>query len=323
VDAVVTGAGGFIGGHLVAALLAAGKTVLAVDAKPLGGWWQAHEQARNVSLRLDGLSSCEAAVPGGAEVYHLAADMGGMGFIEHQKALCMLNVVQDANMLRAARRQEAARFFYASTACVYRAGRQDSPGPPGLAEEADVYPAQPEDGYGWEKLFTERMCGHFQEDFGLPVRVARYHSVFGPCGSWTGGREKAPAALCRKVATAVLTGQEEIEIWGDGQQRRSFLYVSDGVEGTLRLMRGGYGRPVNIGSDRAVTIDQLVTLLEDIAGARLRRRYVPGPLGVRSRSSDNTLVRRELGWEPSVSLEEGLEITYRWVYDQVKRALGA
>jgi GDP-D-mannose 3', 5'-epimerase len=322
VDAVVTGAGGFIGGHLVAALLARGQAVRAVDAKPPGDWWQAHGQAQNLSLRLDGLRSCEAAVRHGAEVYHLAADMGGMGFIEQQKARCMLNVVPDTNMLRAALRQHAARFFFASTACVYRADRQDAPGLPPLAEQADVYPAQPEDGYGWEKLFTERMCGHFQQDFGLPVRVARYHSVFGPGGTWAGGREKAPAALCRKVATAVLTGRDEIEIWGDGQRRRSFLYVTDAVDGTLALMRSGYRHPVNIGSGRAVSIDQLVTVLEQIAGTRLRRRYVPGPLGVHSRSSDTTLARRELGWQPSVSLEDGLELTYGWVYDRVKRSLG-
>ena len=317
VDAVVTGAGGFIGGHLVGALLAEGRTVRALDVKPLGQWWQCHRSAENICLRLDGLPDCMAAVAAGAEVYHLAADMGGMGFIERQKAACALNVLPDANMLRAALAGRAGRFFYASTACVYRADRQDRPGQRALREDDDVYPAMPEAGYGEAKLFGERLCQYFAEDFGLECRVARYHSIFGPHGTWDGGREKAPAALCRKVAAAVLTGSREIEIWGDGQQQRSFLYVGDCVAGTLRLMRSGYRHPVNIGSSQIVTINELVTMLETIAGVRLRRRYVAGPRGVQCRSSDNTLAGRELGWAPATSLAAGMERTYRWVYDQL------
>jgi nucleoside-diphosphate-sugar epimerase len=320
VDAVVTGAGGFIGGHLVAALLAEGKTVRALDGKPLGSWWQCHQGAENVRLRLEDLPDCVTAVAPGAEVYHLAADMGGMGFIEHQKAACALNVLPDANMLRAALNARVSRFFYASTACVYRADRQDRPGQDALREERDVYPAMPEAGYGEAKLFGERLCQYFAEDSGLQCRVARYHSVFGPHGTWEGGREKVPAAMCRKIAMAVLSGNREIEIWGDGEQQRSFLYIDDCVAGTLRLMRSGYGQPVNIGSSRIVTINELVTVLEAIAGVRLARRYVAGPRGVHSRSSDNTLARRELGWEPVTSLEDGMERTYRWVYDQLATA---
>jgi GDP-D-mannose 3',5'-epimerase len=317
VDAIVTGAGGFIGGHLVSALVAEGRTVRAVDEKPLGSWWQLHPGAENICLRLASSQDCAAAVAPGAEVYHLAADMGGMGFIESQKAACMLNVVPDANMLRAAAACGASRLFYASTACVYRADRQDRPGQAPLREDGDVYPAMPEPGYGEAKLFGERLCEYIAADFSLDCRVARYHSIFGPHGTWDGGREKAPAALCRKVATAALTGHHEVEIWGDGEQQRSFLYISDCIDGTLALMRSGYPGPVNIGSARIVTINELVSVLERIAGVRLRRRYVPGPRGVHSRSSDNTLARRELGWAPVTSLEAGLERTYRWVYDQL------
>jgi nucleoside-diphosphate-sugar epimerase len=316
-DAVVTGAGGFIGGHLVSALAAEGRTVLAVDEKPLGNWWQLHPGARNLRLRLKGTQDCAAVIVPGAEIYHLAADMGGMGFIESQKAACMLNVVPDANLLHAAAVGGASRLFYASTACVYRADRQDEPGQAPLRENADVYPAMPEPGYGEAKLFGERLCEYVAADFGLDCRVARYHSIFGPQGTWDGGREKAPAALCRKVATAALTGHHEVEIWGDGEQQRSFLYISDCIDGTLALMRSGYPDPVNIGSDRIITINELVSMLERIAGVRLRRRYIPGPRGVQSRSSDNARAQRELGWAPATPLEAGLELTYRWVYDQL------
>jgi nucleoside-diphosphate-sugar epimerase len=320
VDAVVTGAGGFIGGHLVAALLAEGRMVRAVDSKPLSAWWQRHPGADNVSRHLESQADGLAVVAPGAEIYHLAADMGGMGFIAHQQAACMLNVLPDANLLRAARQAGAARFFYASTACVYRADRQDRPGQAALREDEDVYPARPEPGYGEAKLFGERLCQHFSADFGLPTRVARYHSIFGPHGTWDGGREKVPASVCRKVAAAVLTGRNEIEIWGTGEQQRSFLYISDGIAGTLRLMRSARQRPLNIGSERIISINELVSVVERIAGVRLRRRYVPGPQGVHSRASDNTQARREIGFEPTVSLEDGLERTYRWVYDQLAGA---
>ena len=321
-DAVVTGAGGFIGGHLTAALLAEGRSVRAVDRKPPDRWYQRHPDAENVTSGLSTVDDCRAVLAGvDGEVYHLAADMGGMGFIEQNRAACMLSVLPSTNLLLAARDADVRRYFYASSACVYAADRQTSSDVTPLREE-DAYPAMPEDGYGWEKLFSERMARHFREDFGLATRVARYHNVFGPHGSWRGGREKAPAALCRKVATAALTGEREIEIWGDGKQSRSFLYVSDCVEGTLRLTRGDWPEPVNIGSAELVTIDELVDLIEEIAGIRVRRRYRrDAPQGVRGRNSDNTRVRAVLGWEPSTPLRDGLAQTYRWIHDQVAATL--
>ncbi|NUU26222.1 MAG: NAD-dependent epimerase/dehydratase family protein [Streptomycetaceae bacterium] len=321
IDAVVTGAGGFIGGHLTRALLAEGKSVRAVDRKPLAEWWQRHPGAENLVRDLAGRDACDEAVAGGAgEVYHLAADMGGMGFIESHKAACMLSVLPATHMLLAARDAGVGRYFYASSACVYAADKQDTAEVLPLREE-DAYPAMPEDGYGWEKLFSERMARHFREDFGTATRVARYHNIYGPHGTWDGGREKAPAAACRKIATAVLTGADTVEIWGDGEQVRSFTYIDDCVAGTLRLTRADATDPLNIGSDQCVTINGLYAVVEEIAGVRLRRRHIPGPLGVRGRNSDNTRVVKELGWAPAVSLAEGLEPTYRWVYDQVKASL--
>ncbi|MFC3573666.1 NAD-dependent epimerase/dehydratase family protein [Streptomyces yaanensis] len=321
VDAVVTGAGGFIGGHLTRALLAEGRSVRAVDRKPLRDWYQVHDGALNVVRDVSLLDSCHEVLDGGAgEVYHLAADMGGMGFIESNKAACMLSVLSSTHMLLAARDAGVGRYFYSSSACVYAAHKQTEAEVLPLREE-DAYPAMPEDGYGWEKLFSERMARHFREDYGLTTRVARYHNVYGPFGTWTGGREKAPAAACRKVAQAVLTGGQEIEIWGDGEQTRSFTYIDDCVEGTMRLARSECAEPLNIGSDRLVSINQLYAIVEQIAGVRLEHRHVPGPLGVRGRNSDNTRVRKELGWEPEVSLLDGLEATYRWVYDQVTAQL--
>jgi nucleoside-diphosphate-sugar epimerase len=321
-DAVVTGAGGFIGGHLTAALIAEGRSVRAVDIKPVSSWQQAHPGAQNLAADLSTLDACQRVLAGiTGEVYHLAADMGGMGFIARNKAACMLSVLPSTHMLLAARDAGVSRYFYASSACVYAAQKQASEHAPPLREE-DAYPAMPEDGYGWEKLFGERMARHFREDFGLGTRVARFHNVYGPHGTWRGGREKAPAALCRKVAVAALTGQYEIDIWGDGQQTRSFLYMADCIEGTLLLARSDWPDPVNIGSAELVTIDQLVDLIEQIAGIRVKRRYQPHePQGVRGRCSDNTLVRAILGWEPSVPLQEGLAHTYRWIYDQVAASL--
>ncbi|MFD0142502.1 MULTISPECIES: NAD-dependent epimerase/dehydratase family protein [unclassified Streptomyces] len=321
IDAVVTGAGGFIGGHLTRALLAEGRSVRAVDRKPLPEWYQVHDGAENVEGDVSRLDTCTGVLAGGArEVYHLAADMGGMGFIESNKAACMLSVLSSTHMLLAAREAGADRYFYASSACVYAADKQTDVDVLPLREE-DAYPAMPEDGYGWEKLFSERMARHFREDYALATRTARYHNVYGPNGTWTGGREKAPAAACRKVALARLTGEAEIEIWGDGEQTRSFTYIDDCVEGTLRLTRSECTDPLNIGSDRLVSINQLYAIVEDIAGVRLRHRHVPGPLGVRGRNSDNTRIGKELGWAPESSLVQGLETTYRWVYDQVKAQL--
>ena len=317
----VTGAGGFCGGHLVARLVAEGHQVLAVDRKLYGDWYQRTKGARELAgCDLSHPDNCRLVTTKQEWVFNLAADMGGMGYIEANKAACMLSVLTSTNMLFAAREAGVERFFYSSSACVYPDYRQEIAYDAPLRED-DAYPAMPEDGYGWEKLFSERMCRHFTEDFGLVTRVARYHNVYGPHGTWTGGREKAPAAICRKVAEAVISGDHEIEIWGDGEQTRSFMYIDDCVEGTLRLMASDVERPLNVGSDELVTINELVSLVEDIAGVRLRRRYLrDAPVGVRGRNSDNTLIRELLDWEPSTGLRDGMEITYAWVYDQVRAA---
>jgi nucleoside-diphosphate-sugar epimerase len=314
---LVTGAGGFIGGHLVADLLKKGNRVRAVDHKPLDQWWQRFPEVESWSANLELLDECKRASEGTRFVYNLAADMGGMGFIEHNKALCMLSVLINTHMLMAAREAGVERFFYSSSACVYAAGKQTDPNVTALKEE-DAYPAMPEDGYGWEKLFSERMCRHFLEDFGLSTRVARYHNVYGPKGTWKGGREKAPAAVCRKVAQAKLSGVHEIEIWGDGKQTRSFQYIDDCVYGTQLIMNSDLAEPVNLGSSELVSINQLVDVAEEIAGVKLKRSYkLDAPKGVNGRNSDNTMIRARMGWEPSTRLRDGLERTYRWVYDQI------
>jgi nucleoside-diphosphate-sugar epimerase len=319
---LVTGAGGFIGGHLVRRLRDEGVGhIRAVDCKPKEEWHQVFDDVENLHANLELIDACRDACDGVDTVFNLAADMGGMGFIENNKALCMLSVLISTHTLLAARDEGVERFFYASSACVYAAGKQSSPKVEPLAE-ADAYPAMPEDGYGWEKLFAERMCRHFAEDFGVQTRVARYHNVYGPVGTWDGGREKAPAAICRKVATAALTGDHRIEIWGDGQQTRSFTYIDDCLEGTLRLTASDVGDPLNVGSDQLVTVNQLVDIVESIAGITLDRTYkLDAPQGVRGRNSDNTRIRAELGWAPSISLEDGLAATYAWVHDQVAARL--
>jgi len=316
-EVLVTGAGGFIGGALATALVADGHTVRCVDRKPVEEWYRVSPEADNVVADLQELAACRTAVEGVGTVYNLAADMGGMGFIEANKALCMLSVLTSTHMLVAARDAGVQRFFYSSSACVYAADKQTNPNVTALREE-DAYPAMAEDGYGWEKLFTERMCRHFYEDFGLETRVARYHNVYGPHGTFEGGREKAPAALARKIARAVLTGDDVIEIWGDGEQTRSFMYIDDCLYGTRLIAQGAYGSPVNLGSSELVSINQMVSILEEIAGTKVQRRYnLDAPQGVRGRNSDNTLIRQRYGWEPSVSLSVGLEQTYRWIYDQL------
>jgi nucleoside-diphosphate-sugar epimerase len=316
---VVAGAGGFIGGHLVADFLKKGKRVRAVDVKPFDEWYQRFPEAENLQLDLSLREKCDEALRGtkNAEVYNLAADMGGMGFIENNKALCMLSVLINTHMLLAARDANAGRFFFSSSACVYNADKQRSADVVPLKED-DAYPALPEDGYGWEKLFGERMCRHFSEDFGLVTRVARYHNVYGPNGTYDGGREKAPAAICRKVIQAKLSGSHEIEIWGDGTQTRSFMYIDDCVYGTQLLTHSEVDEPLNIGSNELVTINDLVSIAEDIAGIKLNRRYIlDAPKGVNGRNSDNTLIKARLGWEPSTSLRDGLAKTYAWIYDQM------
>ncbi len=317
---LVTGAGGFIGGHLVAALLERGERVRAIDSKPAAEWHQRFDGAENRVADLERLEACREAAKGAGSIYNLAADMGGMGFIEGNKARCMLSSLINTHMLLAAREAGAERYFFSSSACVYATDRQDRPQVEPL-RESDAYPAMPEDGYGWEKLFSERMCRHFREDFGLETRVARYHNIYGPEGTWRGGREKAPAAICRKVAEAALSGSGEIEVWGDGKQTRSFTYVDDCIEGTLLIAEGKLAEPLNLGSSELVTIDQLVSLVEEIAGVELERAYrLDAPQGVRGRNSDNTLIRETYGWEPSTSLREGLERTYAWVAEQVEAA---
>jgi nucleoside-diphosphate-sugar epimerase len=313
----VTGAGGFIGGHLTGALLARGFAVRAVDQKSLDQWWQLHAAADNRQLDLCRREACDEAVAGSALVYNLAADMGGMGFIELNKALCMLSVLINTHMLQAAKEAGVGRFFFSSSACVYAADKQVRPEVVPL-KEGDAYPAMPEDGYGWEKLFSERMCRHFMEDFGLQTRVARYHNVYGPHGTWTGGREKAPAAVCRKVIQAKLTGEHHIEIWGDGRQTRSFTFIDDCVKGTQDIMNSDVREPLNLGSDELVTINGLVEIVEEIAGVKLERHYnLKAPKGVNGRNSDNTLIKKYLGWAPSTRLKDGLERTYAWVHDQI------
>lgn len=316
----VCGAGGFIGGHLVADLRRQGHThIRAVDLKPLDQWYQSFDDVENLSLDLAEKEACSTAVAGAHTVYNLAADMGGMGFIENNKALCMLSVLINTHLLVACRDHQVERYFYASSACVYNAEKQLRPDIPAL-KEADAYPALPEDGYGWEKLFSERMCRHFREDFGIHTRVARYHNVYGPHGTFAGGREKAPAAICRKVADAVMNSRSEIEIWGDGSQTRSFMYIDDCLWGTQTLLKSYFVEPINIGSAEMVSINQLVDIVEGIAGVRLERRYnLAAPKGVAGRSSDNTLIREVFNWEPSTKLRDGLATTYAWIFDQMKQ----
>ena len=321
--AVVCGAGGFIGGHLVKHLLAQGVDVIrAVDIKPLHAWYQSSKDVENVSLDLKSLESCQYAARGTELVFQLAADMGGMGFIENNRALCMLSVLTNTHMLMASLDQGVERFFYSSSACVYNGDKQSTPDVVAL-KEADAYPALPEDGYGWEKLFSERMCRHFAEDYGLETRVARYHNVYGPDGTWQGGREKAPAAICRKVLQAKVEGTNEIEIWGDGSQTRSFMYVDDCTQGTQMIMESETREPLNLGSSELVTINQLVDVVEEIAGIRLKRRYnLEAPKGVNGRNSDNTRIQQEIGWAPSIRLRDGLERTFAWIESEMFAPVG-
>jgi nucleoside-diphosphate-sugar epimerase len=318
VTILVAGAGGFIGGQLVRDFEAHGIAVRAIDRKPIEEWYYHSPSAQNLILDLKEKDACFSATKGISHVYNLAADMGGMGFIENNKALCMLSVLINTHLLLASRENGVRQFFFASSACVYPDYRQKQTDVDAL-KESDAYPAMAEDGYGWEKLFSERMCRHFREDFGIATRIGRYHNVYGPYGTWDGGREKAPAAISRKVATALISGKREIEIWGDGQQTRSFMYIDDCLKGTQLLMHSSFVEPLNIGSDEMVSINQLVDIVEQIAGIKLKRTYKrDAPVGVRGRNSDNTLIRNVLDWEPSVKLVDGMEKTYRWIYDQAK-----
>jgi len=314
---LVAGAGGFIGGALIAVLRRHGyRHLRGVDIKPFDQWYQRFDDVENLSLDLNLKENCERVAEGAVDIYNLAANMGGMGFIEANKALCMLSVLINTHMLQAALKHGAKRFFYASSACVYNGDKQKAFEAPSLKEE-DAYPALAEDGYGWEKLFSERMCRHFREDFKLYTRVARFHNVYGPWGTWFGGREKAPAAICRKVIEAKISGKHEIEIWGSGNQTRSFMFIDDCTEGVQKIMDSEILEPINLGSSEAVTINQLVDITEAIAGIKLKRNYdLSAPKGVNGRNSDNTLIKKYLGWEPSTRLRVGMEKTYRWISDQ-------
>jgi GDP-D-mannose 3',5'-epimerase len=315
---LVCGAGGFIGGHLVNTLFEQGaSSVRAVDLKPFNEWYQRNPAADSRILNLQLREGCFEAAEGIDAVFQLAADMGGMGFIENNKALCMLSVLTNTHMLIAAREAGVKRFFYSSSACVYNGDKQKDENVVPLKEE-DAYPALPEDGYGWEKLFSERMCRHFHEDFGIETRVARFHNVYGPLGTWTGGREKAPAAISRKVLEARHSGNDEIEIWGDGQQTRSFMFIDDCTKGVIDIFHSDILEPINLGSSELVTINQLVDIAEDIAGVKLRRTYnLKAPKGVNGRNSDNTLIRKYLNWEPSIRLRDGMEKTMAWIEQQM------
>jgi len=317
---VFCGAGGFIGGHLVAEYRRRGYNNLrAVDIKPFSEWHQRFPDVDNLQLDLSNYESCLIALAGATWVYNHAADMGGMGYIETHKANCMLSVLINTHLLMAAKEHRVNRFFFASSACVYAAGKQTVTDVVAL-KEADAYPAMPEDGYGWEKLFSERMCRHFREDFNIDTRIVRYHNVYGPHGTWDGGREKAPAAICRKVFQAKHSNSHEIEIWGDGHQTRSFMYIDDCLKGTTAIMESDILEPINLGSSELVTINQLVDIAEDIAGVKLQRKYnLDAPKGVRGRNSDNTLILEKLHWEPSIRLRDGMEKTYQWIGDQILR----
>ncbi|HEX8915084.1 MAG TPA: NAD-dependent epimerase/dehydratase family protein [Humisphaera sp.] len=322
---LVAGGGGFIGGHVVADLLKRGfKKVKVVDVKPKTGWYQVHPEAENVVGDLNLLDECRKAVKGTDVVINLACNMGGMGFIENNKGLCMISVLINTHLLMAARELGNQRFFYASSACVYNGDKQKNKSTDVFLKEEDAYPALPEDGYGWEKLFSERMCRHFREDYKVNTRVARFHNVYGPFGTWEGGREKAPAAMCRKVIEAKLTGKHEMEIWGDGQQTRSFMYVDDCLKGIYKITESDtWFDPINLGSSEGVTINQLAAVVEDIAGIKLKKNYnLDAPKGVNGRNSDNTLIKKVFGWEPDTKLRDGMEKTSKWIYDQMAPRYG-
>lgn len=315
---VVCGAGGFIGGHLITQLRSRGvKNIRGVDIKPFDAWYQRYPDVENLQLDLSLKDACQKAVDGCDVVYNLAADMGGMGFIELNKALCMLSVLVNTHLLMAARKHGVSRFFFSSSACVYNADKQRDPKVTALKEE-DAYPGMPEDGYGWEKLFSERMCRHFREDFGVQTRVARFHNVYGPLGTYDGGREKAPAAVCRKVIEAKLSGRHEIEIWGTGDQTRSFMYIDDCLKGIDMITNSDWVDPINLGSNELVSINQLVDIVEDIAGIKLTRKYkLDAPKGVNGRNSDNSLIQKVFGWQPGINLRDGMVKTYAWIHDEI------
>ena len=316
---LVTGAGGFIGGHLVKELINRGHKVRATDIKPFDDGYQCFQEVENFTLDMTVKENCFKATEGVDEVINMACNMGGMGFIENNKALCMLSVLVNTHMLIACKEFKIKKYFFSSSACAYNTELQQNTKISGL-KESDAYPAMPEDGYGWEKLFSERMCRHFHEDYNLDVKVARYHNIYGPNGTYDGGREKAPAALCRKVIEAIRTDKKSIEVWGDGEQTRSFLYIEDCIDATLRLIDSKETGPINIGSEEQVSINQMLDKIEVISEKKVERKYLlDKPKGVRGRSSDNTMVKEKLDWEPKFSLSQGLEKTYFWIKNEMNK----
>ena len=316
---LVCGGGGFIGSHFVQRMIKGGSNdIVCVDIKPINDWFQIFDNCENYSLDLKSYQNCLKVTSGVEHIYNFACNMGGMGFIENNKAECMLSVLINTNLLRAAIENKSKKYLFTSSACVYNAEKQKSTFVDSL-KESDAYPADPEDGYGWEKLFSERMCRHFTEDFNLETRVVRYHNVYGPLGTFDGGREKAPAAICRKIAEAKLKGLKEIEVWGDGEQTRSFMFIDDCLDGTEKVFNSKYSDPFNVGSDEQVSINQLVDYVEEIADYKVKRKHLlDKPKGVRGRSSDNTKIVKEIGWEPKILLKDGLKKTYDWIFNELK-----
>ena len=312
---LIVGAGGFIGGHLSKRLLDENNIVLGADIKPLDLWFQKHEKSKNFSLNMQEYDNCLKMTKDVDYVINLACNMGGIGFIENNKADCMLSVLINTNLLRACKENKVKKYFFSSSACAYNKDLQQDPNIDGLREE-DAYPAMPEDGYGWEKLFSERMCRHFTEDYGLETRVARFHNIYGPLGTFDGGREKAPAAICRKIIEAKIKKNKNIEIWGDGTQTRSFLYIDDCVDAVLKLFHSDFSNPINIGSDEKVSINELIGIVEDISGIKIDKDYqLDKPQGVKGRSSNNDLIKKTLNWNYKFSLKEGMKKTYNWIDD--------
>ena len=314
---LICGAGGFIGGHLAENLRDEGHEVVCADNKPYEYWFQINDINKNYSLDLKEYENCLKITDGIDYIYNMACNMGGMGFIENNKAECMLSGLINTNLLRACLVNKVKKYFFSSSACVYNATKQKTNFIPGLKEE-DAYPAEPEDGYGWEKLFSERMCRHFTEDFGLETRIARYHNVYGPLGTYDGGREKAPAALCRKVIEAKLNKKDSIDVWGDGEQTRSFMFIKDCITGTKMLFESNEREVLNIGSEEQVSINQMIEIIEEIADYNVKKNYqLDKPKGVRGRSSNNNLIRKKIGWDVSVTLKQGLKETYQWIFKQM------
>ena len=315
---LIAGAGGFIGGHLASRFIKDKNIQLVcADIKPKEYWFQTFDDSENYSLDLKDYNNTIKVTEGVDYIYNLACNMGGMGFIENNKAECMLSVLINTNLLRASIKNKCEKYLFSSSACVYNGTKQNETFIPGL-KETDAYPAEPEDGYGWEKLFSERMCRHFTEDFGLETRVVRFHNIYGPVGTFDGGREKAPAALCRKIINAKSLNSKQIDVWGDGKQTRSFLYIDDCIDGMLKVFNSSSSEVFNIGSEEQVSINQMIDIIGDIAQHKVDKNYqLDKPLGVRGRSSDNSYVTEKIGWKPKNSLKEGLTKTYQWIEQQI------